>query len=85
MAKYKSRQTRLAEAIDQIQGGIDEVQDIYDELEEWRTGMEGTNLESTQKYEDLGEALDTLEEAKSNIENGIADLEGIEIPGAFGR
>ena len=49
-----SRAGRLAAAMSLAEDAAAEVECLKDELEEWQSGMEGTNLDSTDKYEQLG-------------------------------
>lgn len=84
MAKYKSRATRLAEAVSKIQDGLSEIESLYDEIQEWHDGMEGTNLESTDKFTALEECAETLDQGKDEIENAISELEGVDFPGMYG-
>lgn len=48
---------------------ISEVDELRSEIENWKSGLEGTNLESSSKYEELSECHD-------NLENAIYTLEG---------
>ena len=84
MAKYKSRATRLLEALDLIEQGMSEIDALAEEMESWRDNMTGTNLENTQKYQDVEECAETLRQAHDDIENGKSEAEGIEFPGMFG-
>ena len=46
---------------DLITGAVDIFTELNDELTEWRDGMTGSNLESSQKYSDLEEAISELD------------------------
>ena len=81
--KRKSRRIRRDEALAKISEGLADIEALKDEIEEWRDGMEGTNLENTQKYEDLNECADALETGYSDIEDAVSELENIEFPGMF--
>ena len=83
MAKYKSRATRLQEALDEIRGGMEEIEGLKQEIEDWRTGMEGTNLENTEKYSQLQECEDALDTAYNDIESAVCEAEGITFPGMY--
>jgi chromosome segregation ATPase len=51
-----------------------EIESLKDEIEQWKSGMEGTNLENTQKYQDLSSCYDTLEtgiDALQNIDSSL--------------
>ena len=50
---------------------ISEIECLRDEIENWKSGMEGTNLENSSKYSDLEECYDSLE-------NGISELEDLD-------
>lgn len=84
MPKYKSRATRLSEAVSKIQDGLSEIESLHDEIQEWHDGMEGTNLESTDKFNALEECAQALDQGKDEIENAISELENVEFPGMFG-
>jgi len=79
-----SRAKRLQEAVAKIQQGLDEIQSLYDEIESWRSNMDGTNLESTQKYQDLEECEGYLDDAIGDIENAVSTLDDVMFPGMFG-
>lgn len=65
----KSRPQRLTEA-------LDELRLLLDEIKSWRENIEGTNLEMTQKYQDLEDTEEKLEEA-------ISILEDVVFPGMY--
>ena len=79
----KSRSTRLAEALEGLDPIVVDVQQLYDEIESWKSGMEGTNLESTYKYEQLEQACEGLEEIVSELEDLKEKHTDIEFPGMF--
>jgi hypothetical protein len=80
---YKSRSTRLSEALGNIDPIVVDIQDIFDEVENWKSGMEGTNLENTYKYEQLEQACEGLEEIISELEDLKEKHTEIEFPGMF--
>lgn len=45
---------------DLVETAISDLLEISDEIEQWKSGMEGTNLESSERYSMLSEAYDTL-------------------------
>lgn len=83
-AKYKSRATRLEEALQQIEAGQAEVQALAEEMGNWRDNMGGTNLENTEKYQAVEQAADQLEQCADDIDNAMQELQGVEFPGMFG-
>lgn len=76
-----SRAERLEEAKSMLDDAKSIIEELRDEIEQWKTGMEGTNLENTQKYQDLEECYSTLDDAVSNLEN--MELDSISFPGMF--
>jgi len=50
-----------------------DVEDIMEELDNWKSGLEGTNLENTEKYTTLSEAIDTL----TNVIDNLSESEDI--------
>lgn len=83
MPKYKSRATRLDEAMSNVIDIIEEVNILKEELEEWKSNLEGTNLENTTKYEQLEEAISGLEEIESQLEEAQSSADMVEFPGMF--
>jgi len=79
----KSRAARLADAIASMRGGLEEAQAIKEELENWRDGLTGTNLENSDLYSKLEEAVDILDSAVSEIESQLDELESVEVPTGF--
>lgn len=57
---------------------VGEIEELRDEIDNWKSGMEGTNLENTSKYSELEECYDTLE-------NGISSLEGVDLDSLVGE
>ena len=78
-----SRRKRLDNAMGCIEEVLPDIEELKNEIEEWYSNMEGTNLESTQKYELLVECAEGLEEAYNQIQSGIDDLLNIEFPTMF--
>jgi chromosome segregation ATPase len=62
----------IKEKAEEIEIDVSELEGLKDEIDEWESSMEGTNLENTEKYEQLGECCDALD-------NAVCELEGIEI------
>lgn len=82
--KHKSRATRLGEALQKINDGLEEIQSLQEEMQDWYDNMSGTNLESTEKYETVGECADSLQTTADDLESTVSEAEGIEFPGMFG-
>lgn len=75
-----SKGIRLEEALMKIRDGLGEIETINEEVENWKESMEGTNLESTDKYEKLGDLSGELEEGFAEIESALESLELVEFP-----
>lgn len=56
-------------ALIDIEDATGRVQELHDEMESWAGNMEGTNLENTQKYEDVSSARDILDSAVGFLNN----------------
>lgn len=52
---------------------VAELESLKEELESWRDGMTGTNLENTEKYQTLESSVDALD-------NVISEVQGLEEP-----
>jgi len=81
----QSKRARFSTALDKIREGLDEINDIKSGLEDWRDGLQGTNLENSDLYSRLDEACDTLDEQTSAIDDALNELDSVEIPRGFGR
>lgn len=85
IVKAESRSDRLSEALGELETARDDavsvVDELCDEIESWKSGLEGTNLENTEKYSQLQECYDALENMKSDIESiDIPDAGDVEFP-----
>ena len=83
LRKYKGRSDRLEDVITVCIDGKLEVDTLYEELEQWMDNMSGTNLENTEKYQQLEMAIEQLYE----IQDLLGQLENyqsmVEFPGMF--
>ena len=79
-----SRAKRLEKALEEIRSGLGTVEELRDEIDNWKTNLEGTNLENTEKYSLLEETFDTLEQSHDEIESACDELDNVEFPGMFG-
>lgn len=83
--RRQSKQARFSTALEKIREGLEEINDIKSDLENWRDGLQGTNLENSDLYSRLDEACDTLDEQTSTIDDALNELDSVEIPRGFGR
>ena len=81
----KSRVDRFDEAMGNFSKAFNEIETIKDELENWKDGIEGTNLENTDKFSDLCDAVAGLTKGCDLIDKALDHLEDVEIPGAYKR
>lgn len=83
LRKHKGRSDRLEDVITVCIDGKLEVDTLYEELEQWMDNMSGTNLENTEKYQQLEMAIEQLYE----IQDLLGQLENyqsmVEFPGMF--
>lgn len=49
---------------DAISSSVDEVQCLYDEMQEWQSNMECNSMESMPKYDEVSECVSNLENAE---------------------
>jgi len=73
MAKWKKVEEELTVS-DALEYATSDLRSLADEMDEWRSNMEGTNLEYTDKYERVSECADTLEEQTDELEELESDL-----------
>ena len=50
------------------------LEELHDEIDQWRSGMEGTNLEYTMKYGTLEECQEQLEELQDMMSYFVSDF-----------
>lgn len=72
MAKTKFKEVKGTIG-DEFEGGTSDVEGLKEEMENWRDGLQGTNLENSDKFQQIEDAIDLLD-------RGIGELEAIEIP-----
>ena len=84
LRKHKSRSARLDDALQLCQDAKLEVDSLFEEIETWAEGMEGTNLEYSFKYEQLEECKQYLEEIQDILSN-LESFEGgvVQFPSMF--
>ena len=84
LRKHKSRSARLDDALQLCQDAKEEVDSLFEEIESWADGMQGTNLENSFKYEQLEECMQYLEEIQDILSN-LEAFEGgvVEFPNMF--
>ena len=84
LRKHKSRSVRLDDALGLCQDAKTEIDSLFEEIESWAEGMEGTNLENSFKYQQLEECKQYLEEIQ-DILSSLESFEGgvVEFPSMF--
>ncbi len=75
----ESRADRLSEAEGMVDDARQIVEDLKDEMEQWRDSIP-ENLQGGDKYSQVDDACNALEEIQSNLEQ--SDW-GVEFPGMF--
>jgi hypothetical protein len=59
--------------VEKVKESCTDIEDLKDELEQWRDGMSGTNLESSNKYSMLEEAVSVLEGINVDFDTSCGD------------
>lgn len=83
LRKPKSRATRLADCFEKIADAKLEIEELKNELEDWQSNMDGTNLEATEKYGQLDEAISLLDDYVTQLEEFDGKEDEVEFPGMF--
>jgi len=83
-----SRSDRLSEALGEIDSAVEAakeaVEGLRDEIETWKGNLEGTPLENTEKYKQLEECYDALDNLYSELENiEIPSADDVEFPSMY--
>ena len=81
--KNQSRASRLSDAMSNILLAKEEIEMLRDEIENWKDGMEGTNLENTYKYEQLDECYEGFEDIINDLDDITGREDDILFPGMF--
>ena len=61
-----------------LQHGHSIVEELKDEMGDWRDNMDGTGLENTDKFQRVSEAADTLESAEESLREAAESAETLE-------
>jgi methyl-accepting chemotaxis protein len=70
--KTKTEQLPISTCLDNAKSDL---QELADEMDNWRSNMEGTNLEYTQKYQDVSDCADTLQDQLGSLEDVVSTIE----------
>lgn len=71
----EGRRKALGKIVDKLSELLGDVESLQDEEEEAARGMEGGNLEFTERYERVCQARESLVEAVSNLEEAVSNIE----------
>lgn len=71
---YKTvmRKTTLGDA---VSDAFSDIESLAGEMDEWKSSLEGTNFESSSKFESISAALECLEDKQPPDTDGFDDLE----------
>ena len=83
LRKHNSRSDRLEDVITNCIDAKDEVDSLYEEIESWIDNMNGTNLENTEKFQQLEECIEHLYEIKELLEQLENYQSTVEFPSMF--
>lgn len=68
--KFVSTSVKLGDLLD-----ASPVEELRDEMTEWRDNMDGTGLENTEKFEQVSECADALETIADEIDTAVSSLQ----------
>lgn len=75
MARRKKTPQQRESTIIELLNTYTDIEELKDEMVEWRDNMDGANMSHLPKYDEVSEAADTLENAE--LERAVSDLEEI--------
>lgn len=78
--KIESRSDRLSVAESSVQEAISIVEELADELQNWKDGLP-ENLQNGEKADQLDSAIDALQSLNDELQN--ADFGQVEFPGMY--
>ena len=78
----ESRPERLGEAHAMINEGIEEIRNIYDELQDWLDGMPDS-FQGGEKAAELEDTVDQLQSVVDEVETATSEIDSISIPGMY--
>lgn len=81
----KSRANRFYDAYHVLNDATREIELVKEELEDWKYKLEGTNLENTNKYSELEDAVENLVKGWDHLDKAIGHLDEVEIPGGVNK
>ena len=79
-AKPLSRQARLTEAEALMENAKGITETLLEEISTWHDNLEGTNLENTNKYQELESAAEALQEVIDQIDEANSACQGVQFP-----
>lgn len=77
MSRRKKTAQKRESTIGQLLESYTAVEELKDEMSEWRDNMEGANMTNVPKFEEVQEAADTLDSAYSQLESAVDDITSI--------
>jgi flagellar biosynthesis chaperone FliJ len=77
-----SRADRLSEAVNDIGNAKSVVEELKDEMENWRENLP-ENLQDGAKADELQEAEDALEEVVNSLDEAESNADNVSFPGMF--
>lgn len=72
--KGSRNQPQTSTVADALENGRSAVEELREEINEWKESLEGNSMEHLPKYEEVSECCDALDEAVSTLEE--AEIEG---------
>lgn len=77
MARKHKTAIRTCSALGAFEEGKTEIECLRDEMSNWASNLESGGLDHTEKYTQV-------EEARDNLDNAVSDLDGVDFPSTTG-
>ena len=75
-ARKKFKTTAQADSVSDALGWVSEIEALKDEMEEWKDSLDDAGMDHLDKYAEVEEAFDVLENAQNELEEAVAAFEG---------
>lgn len=77
---FPSRADRLSEAVAAVRNASSDLEELKDELENWKDSMP-ENLQNGSKADEVQEAMDALETAQNSLDSAADEMDQVSFPG----
>jgi hypothetical protein len=81
VSRHFSRNGDLMSAKEKFEEGATIIAHLKEDMEHWREGMEGTNLENSAKFSDVEECASKLDDLSNEADSVVNGCDNVEFPG----